>query len=346
MLELWKRYLAKVPRLATAKLPAGASAEQVEYMERGFGHCFPRDVRDFFMMHQGQGKLRAPLLPPWFTMDFDELLQHWSRMGELASAGGQPPTVEGPVRPVLGCRGWIPFARDHRNSLLAFDLEPAEGGSLGQLIEIDLEGGRRVWVAAGLRQFLRARLGESLPAATGDTKLAQELEALWPRLVNRLRKDHHATYRSLLPGISAAEIARWEATLDFRLAPDVTAYFRLLGGQSEDREAQGLFRGWSPLPPAEIWSQRETMLADHGDPRHLECEGPVRKQLSNHGWLPFAHDFSGNLLCFDHDPDEEGRVGQVIELDQDSNARRLISPSITHLVWEVVDAPRFPPRGP
>ncbi|NJK42889.1 MAG: hypothetical protein HC933_00295 [Pleurocapsa sp. SU_196_0] len=40
--------------------------------------------------------------------------------------------------------------------------------------------------------------------------------------------------------------------------------------------------------------------------------GPVKGDVWNTRWIPFASDGSGNFLCVDLDPDEGGRVGQVI----------------------------------
>jgi cell wall assembly regulator SMI1 len=344
MQELWNRYLDTLPKLARAKLPPGAVAEKVQAMETGFGYAFPRDLRDFFLAHQGQGRSKTPLLDPWYTMGFDELLKHWSKMGDLASASpSMKLVIEGPVQAVVGCRGWIPFARDAGDRLLAFDLEPAAGGWLGQLIEIDLERGLRRLVSPSLRQFLRGRMGPpdlQLPGLDHD--MAKELEELWPRLLARLAADHPATLQGLLPGLTASEVASWESCVDFRFAPEVALFFSLMNGQSERTAGVGLFRGWWALASSEIGPFWEALLTEHGDGCRLVCEGPVKRDLGNRKWVPFAHDFSGNVICFDHDPSPGGRVGQVIEVDYDCHSRRVIANSIVSLLAEVVEAPEFP----
>jgi cell wall assembly regulator SMI1 len=58
-----------------------------------------------------------------------------------------------------------------------------------------------------------------------------------------------------------------------------------------------------------------------------EAIGPVKPDLWNQAWFPFAADGSGNYLCVDCDPPSGGIAGQVILWASDPPYVEVIAPS-------------------
>lgn len=329
--QLWNRLLenSSSDRL---QLRPGARPDEIEYMENGFGFRFPATMRAFFALQQGQAETASqPLLGDWWSLSFEESLECWTRMGNLASGQAMPRDqleCQGPLQPALGLRGWVPMARHGISRLLCFDLEPADGGVEGQLVEVDLGGSTRKVVAASLEDFL-AELMDQQPLPSGPD-LPSALPA-WERLVEWLEHNSPRVHRGLSPGTPEARLRLFFRQLGLEPPPAVREFFGWQGGQ-DDSSPCGLLEGWSLLSLDEIAGHYETMLdtARLGEVRldWLECEGPVKPLYASPLWLPVAHDHSGNLICIDLDPTPEGAVGQVIEVDFDCSHRRVLAPGL------------------
>lgn len=62
-----------------------------------------------------------------------------------------------------------------------------------------------------------------------------------------------------------------------------------------------------------------------------EPEKAIKCQYTNSKWIPIAHDHEGNYIGVDLDPDEEGKVGQVIDFGRDENDKVVLADSISEL---------------
>jgi cell wall assembly regulator SMI1 len=61
---------------------------------------------------------------------------------------------DGPVRKVLASPGWIPFANDATGNFLCVDVDPDQGGSVGQVIEVAYDDDRLRVLASSLADYL------------------------------------------------------------------------------------------------------------------------------------------------------------------------------------------------
>jgi cell wall assembly regulator SMI1 len=61
---------------------------------------------------------------------------------------------KGAVRNVPASPGWIPFARDSAGNFLCVDVDPDQGGSIGQVIEVAYDDGRLRVLASSLADYL------------------------------------------------------------------------------------------------------------------------------------------------------------------------------------------------
>ncbi|WP_332455118.1 SMI1/KNR4 family protein [Burkholderia ubonensis] len=60
----------------------------------------------------------------------------------------------------------------------------------------------------------------------------------------------------------------------------------------------------------------------------MEPEPGIRGDWYNLKWIPLTHNGSGDHLCVDLDPDEGGRIGQVIRVWHDSPERELVAKGV------------------
>lgn len=120
-----------------------------------------------------------------------------------------------------------------------------------------------------------------------------------------------------------------EEGFGFPFPDDVRVYFSLCQGQSSNAPC-GLLDGWFLLSFDELldeWRVMGNALQDYGDRLdELVFEGPVRRVFATRGWIPFATDFDGNLMCFDLEPGPGGEVGQVLLVGLGTDERRVLSP--------------------
>ena len=164
---VWHNFLnwlrTDVPELKESLLP-GMNEAEVRYLEEGFGHPFPPAMKSFLMACGGQARGARIGLFDSFMLDQSGILDEWQKLGEMATEFANNPNAHidheayfGPVQHLPGCRGWIPFAADFGEEVLYFDLEPAVGGQVGQILRADY-GNQRLEVAApGIVEFIQMR---------------------------------------------------------------------------------------------------------------------------------------------------------------------------------------------
>ena len=88
----------------------------------------------------------------------------WSTLGELLDSGdlAQPAeSKDGKVKPVWWNKRWLPFA-DAGGDMLCLDLDPAPGGTVGQVLRFYHDEGWRDSLAPSLEAFLE-RVGSPKP---------------------------------------------------------------------------------------------------------------------------------------------------------------------------------------
>lgn len=137
------------------------------------------------------------------------------------------------------------------------------------------------------------------------------MDELWERVRLWLEKNAPRVQNDLLPGASEAEIDTTETQMELSLPEDFKTSVLIHNGQD------GRFRlvePWELIPIDGIASEAERMdtIFDNPDDPEIETRGAVKPMLWNTSWIPFAADGTGNLLCLDLDPDEGGKIGQVI----------------------------------
>lgn len=143
-------------------------------------------------------------------------------------------------------------------------------------------------------------------------------------------------------GASETELGDFSTTLGVNLPDDFLQLYAWHNGQEEHANS-GPWYGLTFLPldrvkrECDMWRE---VLAD-SSPESLislaSCmkstpPGFVRRQYADEQWIPFAHDWAGNYLGIDLNPDEYGTYGQVINFGRDEERKIAISPSISAFI--------------
>jgi cell wall assembly regulator SMI1 len=137
------------------------------------------------------------------------------------------------------------------------------------------------------------------------------MENLWNQIEDWLRLNALRVLDDLLPGINVSGIRILEEKIGFELPEDFKTSLEIHNGQD------GRFRllsQWEIIPVDGILLEIDQMqeVFENSADTAIETRGAVKDNLWNSAWIPFASDGSGNFLCIDMDPPENGIKGQII----------------------------------
>lgn len=169
--QTWRRIetsLSVQTPTTLAQLAPGAAEQAIKELENIIGATLPQDFRVSYRRHDGGYTVN--LVSPMEIMSLpgiadswrmlEELLHddQWARQepyyftGDSVKSGWQT----GPIQPVWWNRRWIPFGSDSTGNLSCLDLDPAAGGTVGQIIDWDHECGPSRVLFPGFRELLEA----------------------------------------------------------------------------------------------------------------------------------------------------------------------------------------------
>jgi cell wall assembly regulator SMI1 len=188
--------------------------------------------------------------------------------------------------------------------------------------------------------------------------MTHDIAALWRRIDTALARHAPAVLDSLAGPAKAATLARLEAELGAPLPDDLKSSWAIRDGQDADAgdDQLGLFGDFPWLSVAAVRAERKEMreLAktlgqlDQGDDFAAWhalvadgigfIDGPVKARDYHPLWIPIGSFDAGVFRYVDLDPAPGGRVGQVIEIDVEGLAWRVLAPSFADLLARFADA--------
>jgi cell wall assembly regulator SMI1 len=169
----------------------------------------------------------------------------------------------------------------------------------------------------------------------------------WQRLETLLIPVLPELVHDLRPGLPESQWQSLEAHLGVSLPTSLKEFYAVHNGQ-EAKAVGGFFFGLEFLPFAEIVTQwegwqsiikletPESLVEDYCfDCRSITHEA-IKVTYANSLWIPFAHDWGGNHLGIDLDPDVKGTVGQVINFGRDEEHKVVVAKSFeAFITWFV-----------
>lgn len=165
-------WLAEHHPRALALFAPPASPEAIAAAEAALGVTLPEDYKQFLRIHNGQNEF-APWVGLGALLPIEEVAA--ARANIFNEDGAIDPDQVGPgIRAVDYLQAWIPISRSSRNrDYLCLDLDPAPGGTVGQILEFVVDFDARPLVAGSFADLL-AKYFEQ--AQTGEIDLSQGLD--------------------------------------------------------------------------------------------------------------------------------------------------------------------------
>ncbi len=90
-------------------------------------------------------------------MPVADIVSYWKEMvaiGRDFENGGEFGSQVGPVRQHVWSAAWVPFAQNSCGDLLFVDLDPADGGRIGQVVDWWHEGAQSTFRAFSVHEWL------------------------------------------------------------------------------------------------------------------------------------------------------------------------------------------------
>lgn len=132
----------------------------------------------------------------------------------------------------------------------------------------------------------------------------------------------------LNPGASQEEISALEKHIGLQLPRALRELLAVHNGQDS---GFGLFFGLHFLSINGIRTNWDNWCSLEGDGLNEELqdsmsskpEGFIKPLYLNRKWVPLTHDYGGNHIGIDYDPDMKGTSGQVIAFGRDDDEKKL-----------------------
>ena len=167
---VWDRLEARLESVnhsAWRALRPGTTENRLAAFGQRLSTPLPADLYASLLRHDGQEDEGDSLFPRGFGRGWNNdhfilmptavIEQHWEEWKESLESGAFDGNK---VAPDVGVRGrwwsvgWVPFACDHAGSYLCVDTDPAEGGVVGQILDVRHDDGDRRRLAYSLTELL------------------------------------------------------------------------------------------------------------------------------------------------------------------------------------------------
>jgi cell wall assembly regulator SMI1 len=150
-------------------LQPGASEAEIAKVESQLGVALPDDVKASYRIHNGQndkavnGMFPAPpsrysgFEPGYLLHEVMGIYGEWDEWKELVEGGdfdGEKSEPQPGIRDDWFHLGWLPFAHNGGGDSYCIDLDPAPGGTRGQIISMNHEIGERRLIAPSFADWL------------------------------------------------------------------------------------------------------------------------------------------------------------------------------------------------
>ena len=136
-------------------LVSGASDEEISKIEKKMELEFPNNLREMYKRSNGQKEGTVTVFKDNQWVSLDRLLDMWNELKGAAADEelNSQMTSKGPVKPMFFNQKWIPaFWWD--NGCIVIDMDPDEGGTPGQIVDVWYENDERKVLAKSVTDFI------------------------------------------------------------------------------------------------------------------------------------------------------------------------------------------------
>lgn len=171
----------------------------------------------------------------------------------------------------------------------------------------------------------------------------------WSSVKDALREKGCLEKASLNEGASPQELEVLERHLGVDLPVHVKEFLSEHNGQAEDAEC-AIYFGSPILSTSAIKESWDTWRSIDEEEMNEDCAefmasdpvGYVKAMYTNPKWIPLTHDFGGNHVGIDFDPDERGQYGQIIAYGRDEDTKKLKASDFAGFIEKLVSEIRDP----
>ncbi len=165
MQEIWTRIenwiKVKAPEVFEV-IQVGATEAQIRQLEEFLAIKLPEDVKSLYRVCDGQLDYSYGVIEGRELLSLDRIKEEWIVWQELIDAGdfNDENGIDLSCEPDLGIQNvwmskkWIPLTYDGAGNHYCLDLDPAEGGTVGQIITVWHDAPYREIIAPSVRDWL------------------------------------------------------------------------------------------------------------------------------------------------------------------------------------------------
>jgi cell wall assembly regulator SMI1 len=151
-IEAWFRWHA--PDVLDEFRPPALN-RHINHLENTTGVRLPADLERSYKVHDGSWCLR--MFPRGNLLGVQGVEEEWLKWREVLESGDltdMSAAPEGPIKPVHWNTRWLPLTTNGGGSHYCADLDPAPGGSVGQIIWFHRTDGPVIVIASGFAEWL------------------------------------------------------------------------------------------------------------------------------------------------------------------------------------------------
>lgn len=165
MQEIWTRIenwiKVKAPEVFEV-IQVGATEAQIRQLEEFLAIKLPEDVKSLYRVCDGQLDYSYGVIEGRELLSLDRIKEEWIVWQELIDAGDfndengidQACEPDAGIQNVWMSKKWIPLTYDGAGNHYCLDLDPAEGGTVGQIITVWHDAPYREIIAPSVRDWL------------------------------------------------------------------------------------------------------------------------------------------------------------------------------------------------
>lgn len=162
------------------------------------------------------------------------------------------------------------------------------------------------------------------------TDVETTIQNIWNDIKEWYTENASSLLENLKDGVSAQELSEVEERVGLALPDDYKASLRVHNGDVYIHDYNYL----SLDKVLDRWL-RMTQKSEEGAFEGREVfeagGGIIQNTWWHRGWIPFAEDGGGNLICIDMAPDADGVVGQILNMERQSGP--VVSEYTSFLEW-------------